>query len=67
MSDNLRGTEEVFGTSMDRNFIIHKNHFTYSVPKCMTSIEPFQAYDLLGLYFGLGRTFFNPASVSIIL
>jgi len=22
-----------------------------------------QAYDVLGLYFGLGRTFFNPASV----
>lgn len=22
-----------------------------------------QAYDVLGLYYGLGRTFFNPASV----
>jgi hypothetical protein len=43
-----------------RNFIIHKND-------AYTSIEPFQAYDLLGLYFGIGRTFFNPASVSIIL
>jgi hypothetical protein len=24
-----------------------------------------QAYDLLGLYFGIGRTFFNPESVSV--
>ncbi|GJM96481.1 hypothetical protein PR202_ga13320 [Eleusine coracana subsp. coracana] len=24
-----------------------------------------QAYDLLGLYFGIGRTFFNPASVKV--
>lgn len=26
-----------------------------------------QAYDLLGLYYGFGRTFFNPASVKILL
>lgn len=25
----------------------------------------FQAYDVLGLYYGFGRTFFNPASVMI--
>lgn len=25
----------------------------------------FQAYDVLGLYYGFGRTFFNPASVNI--
>ena len=27
----------------------------------------FQAYNVLGLYYGFGRTFFNPASVSFRL
>jgi Na+-translocating ferredoxin:NAD+ oxidoreductase RnfD subunit len=35
------------------------------VHQCVTLTGPFQAYDLLGLYFGIGHTFFNPASVSI--
>lgn len=39
--------------------------FVSCFPDCTTLIEPFQTYDLLGLYFGVGRTFFNPASVSI--
>ncbi|KAL6012899.1 hypothetical protein ACLOJK_003388 [Asimina triloba] len=26
----------------------------------------FQAYDVLGLYYGLGRTFFNPASAKVL-
>lgn len=51
------------------HFVVDKKkHFNSSVTDCTTYIEPFhlQAYDLLGLYFGIGRTFFNPASVSII-
>ncbi|KAA3479688.1 thioredoxin-like protein AAED1, chloroplastic [Gossypium australe] len=30
----------------------------------ITSLQ-FQAYDVLGLYYGLGRTFFNPASAKV--
>lgn len=29
-------------------------------------IPLFQAYDVLGLYYGFGRTFFNPASVIVL-
>lgn len=34
-------------------------------PPCLTIISDslYQAYDVLGLYYGVGRTFFNPASV----
>lgn len=31
-----------------------------------TFLETFQAYDVMGLYYGLARTFFNPASVSTL-
>lgn len=30
---------------------------------CLFCLLNMQAYDVLGLYYGLGRTFFNPASV----
>ncbi|KAM0915596.1 hypothetical protein ACQ4PT_010756 [Festuca glaucescens] len=32
---------------------------------CLYADPERKAYDLLGLYFGLGRTFFNPASVKV--
>ncbi|KAJ8439731.1 hypothetical protein Cgig2_009555 [Carnegiea gigantea] len=34
--------------------------YLYADPEC-------KAYDVLGLYYGFGRTFFNPASVSLSL
>ncbi|CAN6309507.1 unnamed protein product [Urochloa humidicola] len=33
--------------------------------ECLYADPERKAYDLLGLYFGLGRTFFNPASVKV--
>ncbi|XP_021717275.1 uncharacterized protein LOC110685121 [Chenopodium quinoa] len=33
--------------------------------ECLYADPERRAYDLLGLYYGLGRTFFNPASTKV--
>ncbi|KAA3461591.1 prostamide/prostaglandin F synthase-like [Gossypium australe] len=58
--------------SLDWEFIYYL--FIYCLPFPMDCLyadpnrehSPFQAYDILGLYYGFGRTFFNPASVHLI-
>eukprot|EP00262_Sarcandra_glabra_P018210 TRINITY_DN646_c0_g1_i1.p1 TRINITY_DN646_c0_g1~~TRINITY_DN646_c0_g1_i1.p1 ORF type:complete len:213 (-),score=36.78 TRINITY_DN646_c0_g1_i1:193-831(-) len=34
---------------------------------CLYADSDRKAYDILGLYYGLGRTFFNPASAKVLL